>query len=303
MTHEEVFLRDICENHDDDASRLIFADWLEDQGDAEYAKFIRIQYQLTQLADDSAERILMENEERRLQRSLFANVEKSGRAWLKKVPAWAWQSEPKFERGFLTSVATTSGVFSKDAGKIFSQAPLEKLKLSPKRLRLESLTKCRGLEKLRSVDLTDAQIGEAGLRTLLELNTLTGLRHLNLMACALGPRTGAMLADSPHLTELQSLNLATNGSGEEKGIDTLARSPIFANLRELNLWANRLRACEINASVKPSDQVIPRVFWDQTWRLTIKFTSSERPHSRSYGSWDVRSAPAISGRRLERAAR
>jgi hypothetical protein len=36
-----------------------------------------------------------------------------------------------------------------------------------------------------------------------------------------------------------------------------------------------LRACEINASVKPSDQVIPRVFWDQTWRLTIKFTSSE----------------------------
>jgi nicotinamidase-related amidase len=49
-----------------------------------------------------------------------------------------------------------------------------------------------------------------------------------------------------------------------------------------------LRACEINASVKPSDQVIPRVFWDQTWRLTIKFTSSEwelhpeiakRPHS------------------------
>jgi hypothetical protein len=38
----------------------------------------------------------------------------------------------------------------------------------------------------------------------------------------------------------------------------------------------RLRACEINASVKPSDQVIPRVFWDQTWRLTIKFTSSEQ---------------------------
>jgi hypothetical protein len=37
-----------------------------------------------------------------------------------------------------------------------------------------------------------------------------------------------------------------------------------------------LRACEINASVKPSDQVIPRVFWDQTWRLTIKFTSSEQ---------------------------
>jgi HEAT repeat protein len=46
-------------------------------------------------------------------------------------------------------------------------------------------------------------------------------------------------------------------------------------LRIMNNRMQPLRACEINASVNPSDQVIPRVFWAQTWRLTIKFTSSE----------------------------
>jgi hypothetical protein len=47
-------------------------------------------------------------------------------------------------------------------------------------------------------------------------------------------------------------------------------------LRIMNNRMQPLRACEINASVNPSDQVIPRVFWAQTWRLTIKFTSSEK---------------------------
>jgi hypothetical protein len=55
----------------------------------------------------------------------------------------------------------------------------------------------------------------------------------------------------------------------------LALIPLMKNGNDEANMQEWLRACEINASVKPSDQVIPRVFWDQTWRLTIKFTSSE----------------------------
>ena len=43
MTHEEAFLRDILEHPDDDGRRLIFADWLEDNGDPDRAEFIRVQ--------------------------------------------------------------------------------------------------------------------------------------------------------------------------------------------------------------------------------------------------------------------
>ena len=41
MTNEANFLAAIRENPDDDAVRLIFADWLEDQGDTDRAEFIR----------------------------------------------------------------------------------------------------------------------------------------------------------------------------------------------------------------------------------------------------------------------
>ena len=42
-THEEAFLEDIVAHPDDDAPRLVFADWLDDHGDADRAEFIRLQ--------------------------------------------------------------------------------------------------------------------------------------------------------------------------------------------------------------------------------------------------------------------
>ena len=39
----KAFLGDIIENIDDDAPRLVFADWLEDNGDPARAEFIRLQ--------------------------------------------------------------------------------------------------------------------------------------------------------------------------------------------------------------------------------------------------------------------
>src|SRR5258708_552244 len=44
---DKGFLEAILENPDDEAVRLIYADWLDDHGQAERAEFIRIQCQLT----------------------------------------------------------------------------------------------------------------------------------------------------------------------------------------------------------------------------------------------------------------
>lgn len=42
-SHRDAFLRAIAETPDDDAPRLIFADWLDDNGEPERAEFIRLQ--------------------------------------------------------------------------------------------------------------------------------------------------------------------------------------------------------------------------------------------------------------------
>ena len=41
----------VCENPDDDAPRLVFADWLEEHGRTPWATFIRAQVQAARLPD------------------------------------------------------------------------------------------------------------------------------------------------------------------------------------------------------------------------------------------------------------
>ncbi len=46
---EAAFLHSILDNPDDDASRLVFADWLDDQGQADKARFVRLEVELSRL--------------------------------------------------------------------------------------------------------------------------------------------------------------------------------------------------------------------------------------------------------------
>src|SRR5437868_460986 len=43
MSDREALIRSIVESPDEDAPRLVFADWLEENGDADWAAFIRLQ--------------------------------------------------------------------------------------------------------------------------------------------------------------------------------------------------------------------------------------------------------------------
>jgi uncharacterized protein (TIGR02996 family) len=46
MSDRDALLRAICENPDDDAPRLVYADWLDEHGDPRQAEFIRVQIEL-----------------------------------------------------------------------------------------------------------------------------------------------------------------------------------------------------------------------------------------------------------------
>jgi uncharacterized protein (TIGR02996 family) len=56
MNEEEAFRQAIVESPDDDTPRLIYADWLDDHGDADQANLIRVQCRLARLPDDDPER-------------------------------------------------------------------------------------------------------------------------------------------------------------------------------------------------------------------------------------------------------
>jgi uncharacterized protein (TIGR02996 family) len=52
MTDRDGLLRAICASPDDDAPRLVYADWLDEHGDGLLAEFIRVQIALAKLSTD-----------------------------------------------------------------------------------------------------------------------------------------------------------------------------------------------------------------------------------------------------------
>src|SRR5437763_11790587 len=55
MDQRAAFIQAIIELPDDDTPRLVFAEWLDEHGEAERAEFIRLQCSLNSLAPESAE--------------------------------------------------------------------------------------------------------------------------------------------------------------------------------------------------------------------------------------------------------
>jgi uncharacterized protein (TIGR02996 family) len=51
MNHEQAFLQAICEAREDDTPRLVYADWLEENGKADLADFIRTQLRQAQIPE------------------------------------------------------------------------------------------------------------------------------------------------------------------------------------------------------------------------------------------------------------
>src|SRR5437762_759494 len=96
MSAEQGFLSAICETPDDDAPRLVYADWLDDNGQPDRAEFVRLQCRLARMEEwaDGRDELV-----RREQRLLKDNEKK----WRKVVGKFTARVE--FRRGFFEGVA------------------------------------------------------------------------------------------------------------------------------------------------------------------------------------------------------
>lgn len=155
---EQAFLNDIAAQPQDDAPRLIFADWLEEQGREEQAEFVRVQCQLARHAVAVKARgnafpappmhpdflpSSTRDELRRRERELFSvNVAQTLR-WFGLPQPWARvvrlkPFDPDYpcavaSRGFIASITLPTNVFLQCAADIIEAVPmLEEVRLSDK---------------------------------------------------------------------------------------------------------------------------------------------------------------------------
>ena len=122
MSIEDGFLQDIIAHPDDDAPRLIYADWLDEHGRAPTAReFIRVRVQTVAHAHGRrprAGRSALQHRQEELQQAHAAkNV--AGPASVQDC-----LRHYVFRRGFVEEAALTLGRFLKDSSTLFRLTPL-----------------------------------------------------------------------------------------------------------------------------------------------------------------------------------
>lgn len=254
----EPFLASINSHLDDDTPRLVFADWLQENGDEARAEFIRIQCAAARGATARENRA-------------DALLEKHRARWLLGLPEWCAASSV-FRRGFIAAMTVLGkhwmgSVFDtpRDAGgqAIRRLTALEELRIeqvwntvvespaltglrglvlpSAGSALIESLAKSPVLPSL--TDLTIVAKSSDGLsqrsfRTLFASPQLTQLRRLRVGSMRFGNVVAACLAD-PRFAGLEELRLL-HVSLDTTGAELIAHSPATACLRVLNLDNNPL---------------------------------------------------------------
>jgi uncharacterized protein (TIGR02996 family) len=240
VNQEQAFLQDIIAHPDDDAPRLIFADWIEENGDPERAEFIRLQCQLARL--DETDPGHAEGQQR--QKAL---LKKYARRWA--GPLAKNVDEVVFRRGFVEGVAVEdSGRFLARVPELFAVAPLRALRLGNPEGGLERLVDApQCLARLESLDIDDIdQVPREVRDTLLGSPTLANLRTLLLESdttdrdCEASVRA---LGGYPALAGLTELGLAVGTRTDSLGgatVGPLLRSRHIKGLERLYLPFTRL---------------------------------------------------------------
>ena len=228
----EPFLQRIRAFPDDDAPRLIFADWLDEQGgrESDRAAFIRIQVALANIHPEDVRRPGLLVSERDL---LDAN--KSD--W--EAPVRGLGTGPVFRRGFVEEVKVAARQFLRHADELFAAGPIRHIHLLDVGQNLDAVMKSPFLSRLTALTVFAQHAGEALARGVARCSHLAGLQSLNLGRNRLEDDAAIHLAGSQHLTNLVELDLAENEISEA-GARALAASLTLTNVKRLELRHNPL---------------------------------------------------------------
>jgi uncharacterized protein (TIGR02996 family) len=257
MSERGDLLRAILESPEDDAPRLVFADWLEEQGDTMRAEFIRIQCAMAHYPEGTSRNRPLQ--ERSIQ------LERFGRT------SWAEELQGSvlglaFRRGFVDEVQLTAENFLLAAEKLLQIQPIRVWEFRPpaffqRGIPLTNLAQSPSIEKVRVLKSSYYSADEL-LMTLARSAKLEGLQGLTIAGQY--PHSESILAlfnAAPNLCELEALDASMTNLRDlwrrgtpsrikklslirsrvtDFAVEQLARSPASASIESLSLDLNQI---------------------------------------------------------------
>jgi uncharacterized protein (TIGR02996 family) len=231
QTEAEAFLQRIRAYPDDDAQRLIFADWLDEEGDPR-GRFIRVQLALSTLPPDDPARQQLLVQERDL---LAAHRDE----WLAPYDKLKLASGCEFRRGFVDELKVAARQLLLHAAEIFAISPVRHIHLLDVSEGLPAVIQSPYLSRLAALTVHAQHTGEPLARAVAGSEHLADLKRLTLTRNRLDDNAIEQLARSPHLANLEELDLSENLIGET-GARAIAASSHLGKLQRLELRDNRL---------------------------------------------------------------
>ena len=232
MTTDEGLLQAILDDPEDDALRLVYADWLEERGDPR-GELIHVQSLLAEGAPGDPHWPPLVRREREL-------LTRHGPEWvgpLRALGATRWA----FRRGLVEEVTLGSDAFLRHADALLRLAPVRRLTVRVRRGELGAVLRAPALPRVTVLDLSHGALGPEGLAALARAPWLGRVPELDLSSNGLGDEGAARLAGAPGLAWVKALRLEGNQIGP-RGVRALAASPRLQELIEIDLRGNPLHA-------------------------------------------------------------
>lgn len=239
MTDQKnALLGEIRADPEDMTSRLVYADWLEENGDP-LSELIRIQCELAELPADSPQRAALATRERDLLADYHENRVQPLKDRFGAIGVVV-------KGGFVESLRISADTFLDHAAEIVEVLPaLCSLTLGRPRKRIRELASTPALQQVPGLDLREAGLGDEGLAVLLDSPYLGRLVRLNLSGNQLTADSAAAIANSEKLSELRGLDVSNNPLG--RGLGVLGQSAILNQVRELTARKCQLSLADVAA--------------------------------------------------------
>lgn len=231
-----AFLQEIKDRPDDDAPRMLLADWLEEHNDPR-GEFVRLQVTRSHLSPHDPRRLPLERREQEL-------LNRYSAGWL--GPLRTRPVHCRFDRGLVRIAVHAPHLFGDLApeavpSESFAWVDGVTSVVALTAGALEAIASSPLLPNLNDFHLNASRLGSKGASRLAALPCLERLTALYLWWGSIGPEGAAALAKSPHLPNLRTLHLSGNKIGAA-GAAALAGSPYLTHLRTLRLGHNELGA-------------------------------------------------------------
>jgi uncharacterized protein (TIGR02996 family) len=295
-----ALLRAIIDEPDEDAHRLVFADWLDEHDEADQAEFVRLQVRLHAMRpwqdgyDD-------------LKRRERALLQRHADAWLGPVRPWLLRKfQPRdlddhaiFRRGLVETALVEPERFLVDPDGLFDAAPITGAvfwippAVLSRVLDWPALARLRRLRFLSSDSRVCApadrniRLSAGDYRRIAGCPRLEGLRELELTSQRIGADEVAALVGSPRLGNVETLNLA-HSCLDGDGFDAIGSGMALPALRHLHVnnnydsgrlgswrsrpWLRRLRTLDLGYCGLSADEtadVLASSHWPELESLSL----------------------------------